>query len=109
MAKACVKVTQIVFAVSHHEQELGEQLLSAAGTINIPSSLVLTGSRYPQRNDRELKLALRSYEKKENADLGSLLILGPAGLAAFMTLLCIKNQYWTDMSPWAVLPSTSRK
>jgi len=81
-AKACQKVTQIVFAVSHHEQELGQQLLSAAGSLDIPSSLVLTGSRYPQRNHRELKLALRTYEKRENVDLGDLLILGPSVLAA---------------------------
>jgi len=82
VAKSCLKVTQLVFAVSHHEQELGEKLLSAAGQVQIPSSLVLTGSRYPQRNDRELKLALRTYEKKENVDLGSLLILGPSVLVA---------------------------
>jgi electron transport complex protein RnfC len=82
VAKACLKVTQLVFAVSHHEKELGEQLLSAAGSLQIPSSLVLTGCRYPQRNNRELKLALRTYEKKENAELGHLLILGPAVLAA---------------------------
>jgi electron transport complex protein RnfC len=81
-AKACLKVTKIIFAVSHREKDMGEQLLSAAGKMGIPSSLVLTGSRYPQRNNRELKLALRIYEKKENADLGSLLILGPAVLAA---------------------------
>jgi len=82
VAKACLKVTQLVFAVSHNEQELGEKLLAAAGDLKIPSSLVLTGSRYPQRNDRELKIALRMYEKKENADLGSLLILGPSVFAA---------------------------
>ncbi|GBU26722.1 4Fe-4S ferredoxin [Treponema sp. R8-4-B8] len=82
VAKACFKVTQIIFAVSHNEKELGEQLLSSAENIDIPSSLVLTGCRYPQRNSRELELALRIYEKRENADLGSLLILGPAVLAA---------------------------
>jgi len=82
VANACFKVAQIIFAVSYREKDLGEQLLSAAENINIPSSLVLTGSRYPQRNGRELELALRIYEKRENADLGSLLILGPAVLAA---------------------------
>jgi electron transport complex protein RnfC len=82
VAKACLKVNQIVFAVSHREKELGKQLLSAAENLNIPSSLVLTGSRYPQRNSRELELALRIYEKRENINLGSLLILGPAVLAA---------------------------
>jgi electron transport complex protein RnfC len=43
---------------------------------------VLSGSRYPQRNRRELELALREYEKREALELGSLLILGPATLAA---------------------------
>jgi electron transport complex protein RnfC len=82
VAKSCMKVDQIVFAVSHREKALGEQLLAAAQNLAIPSSLVLTGSRYPQRNNRELELALRIYEKKENVFLGSLLVLGPAVLAA---------------------------
>ena len=82
VAKACSKVSQIIFAVSHHEKELGAQLLEEAGNWEISSALVLTGSRYPQRNDRELELALRLYEKKEGLDLGSLLILGPAVFAA---------------------------
>jgi len=82
VAKACFKVAQVIFAVSYREKDLGEQLLSAAENLNIPSSLVLTGCRYPQRNSRELELALRIYEKRENVNLGSLLILGPAVLAA---------------------------
>jgi len=89
--KACLKITQVVFAVSHREKELGEQLLSAAGALEIPSSLVLTGSRYPQRNNRELELALRIYEKKENVNLGSLLILGPAVLAAVYDAVIYKK------------------
>ncbi|MCL2802068.1 MAG: SLBB domain-containing protein [Treponema sp.] len=82
VAKSCFKVSQIVFAVSHKEKELGEKLLAEAGRLEIPSSLVLTGSRYPQRNKRELELALRIYEKKEGISLGPLLVLGPAVLAA---------------------------
>ncbi|MCL2764234.1 MAG: SLBB domain-containing protein [Treponema sp.] len=83
VAKACVKVSQIIFAVSHKEKDLGESLKTEAGKIlKTPFSLVYTGSRYPQRNKRELELALRIYEKKEGLSLGSLLILGPACLAA---------------------------
>jgi len=82
VAKSCMKVTQIIFAVSHQEKELGELLISGSGKLEVPSSLVLTGSRYPQRNSREIELVLRQYEKKEGVDLGSLLILGPAVLAA---------------------------
>ena len=82
VAKACLKVSQIIFAVSHREKELGQQLLSGAEKLEVPSALVLTGSRYPQRNTRELELALRIYEKKEGTNLGKLLILGPAVLAA---------------------------
>jgi electron transport complex protein RnfC len=82
IAKACFKVTHIIFAVSHHDKALGEMFLLEAGKMEMPVSLVLTGCRYPQRNKRELELALRIYEKKEGLNLGSLLILGPASLAA---------------------------
>ena len=82
VAKACIKVSQIIFAVSHHERELGERLLEESGNLKFQTSLVLTGSRYPQRNGRELELALRAYEKREGLVLGSFLILGPAVLAA---------------------------
>jgi electron transport complex protein RnfC len=82
VAKACFKVGQILIAVSYPEKELGQLLLSEAGKIDIPSSMILTGSRYPQHSKRELELALRIYEKKENLNLGSFLILGPSVLAA---------------------------
>jgi len=82
VAKACFKVTQIVFAVSYHEKELGEKLMQEAGNWDIQSVLMLTGSRYPQRNNRELELALRIFEKKEKYDFGSFLVLSPSVLAA---------------------------
>jgi electron transport complex protein RnfC len=80
-------VRRVVFAFSHRERELGELFLQKIGAMvteggPTPVSLVLTGSRYPQRNHRELEIALRSYEKRELVSLGSLLILGPATLAA---------------------------
>ncbi|MCL2214635.1 MAG: SLBB domain-containing protein [Treponema sp.] len=88
VSKACFKVSQIVFAVSHREKELADNLILAAGKLlsgghfDIPYSLVITGSRYPQRKNRELEMTLRTCEKKENTDFGALLILGPAVLAA---------------------------
>jgi len=82
IAKAGGKIERVIFAVSHREKGLGEAMLAEAQKYDIPSSMVLTGSRYPQRNRRELELVLRNYEKKENAALGSLLMLGPATLAA---------------------------
>jgi len=82
VAKAASKVSQIIIAVSHNEKELGEDLLAEMLKWEYPASLVLTGSRYPQRNNRELELALRIYEKKEGLELGSFLILGPASLVA---------------------------
>jgi len=81
-AKAASKVSQIIIAVSHNEKELGQDLLSEMLKWEYPTSLVFTGNRYPQRNNRELELALRIYEKKEGLELGQLLILGPAVLAA---------------------------
>jgi electron transport complex protein RnfC len=86
IARSGVKIGRIIFAVSHKEKEMGNTLLAEATRLTahhgIPSSLMLTGSKYPQRNRRELELALRNYEKKEGVDLGALLILGPSTLAA---------------------------
>jgi electron transport complex protein RnfC len=83
--------TRIVFAVSYREQKLGADLLADADQWDIPVSLVLVGSRYPQRNKRELELVLRLYEKKENVSLGTLLILSPATLAAVHDAVKLKK------------------
>jgi electron transport complex protein RnfC len=77
-----VNAQRIVFAFSQGKKDLGNLFLAEAGNYSIPASLVLTGSRYPQRNRRELELALRTYEKRESVTLDSLLMLGPATLAA---------------------------
>ena len=82
IARAGGRISQVVFAVSSPEKDIGDALLSEAKRYDIPSSMVLTGSKYPQKNSRELELVLRNYEKKENAGLGTLLVLGPATLAA---------------------------
>jgi electron transport complex protein RnfC len=80
-ARTC-RVKRIIYAVSHGEEEIGRKLLAAGGKWGIPIAVVLVGSRYPQRNRRELELVLRNYGKKEGQDLGSLFILGPATIAA---------------------------
>jgi len=82
VAKALLKVSHVLFAVSHHDKKLAQQFMDAAGSFDMSSLLVMTGSRYPQRNKRELELTLRSYEKKEGMSLGTLLILSPSVLAA---------------------------
>jgi electron transport complex protein RnfC len=82
IAKAGGRIDRVVFAVSGREKDIGEAMLSEAALYDIQSSLVLTGSKYPQRNYRELELVLRNYAKNEDIDLGTLLVLGPAALAA---------------------------
>ena len=82
MAARSCKINRIIYAISHGEKELGETFLDIAQKWNIPASVVLVGSRYPQRNKRELELVLRNYAKKAALELGSFFILGPATLAA---------------------------
>jgi electron transport complex protein RnfC len=65
--------------------------MDAVGSWDVPSSLALVGSRYPQRNRRELDLVLRNYGKHEGFELGSLLILGPATLAAVHDAVKLKK------------------
>jgi electron transport complex protein RnfC len=82
---------RIVYAISRKEQELGELFLAEAASYDIPASVVLVGSRYPQRNRRELEMVLRMYAKKENFELGSILPLGPATLAAVYDAVKLKK------------------
>ena len=89
-ARTC-RVGRIIYAVSHNEKELGEYLLAAGNKWGIPAVMVLVGSRYPQRNRRELELVLRNYGKKEELELGSLFILGPATLAAVFDAVKMKK------------------
>jgi electron transport complex protein RnfC len=76
------KISRIVYAVSKAERELGEEFIAAGEKWGIPIEVVVVGSKYPQRNRREIELVLRNFEKKEEIELGSLFILGPATLAA---------------------------
>ena len=89
-ARTC-RVSQVIYAVSHTERALGEALLALGNKWGIPTRVVLVGSRYPQRNRRELELVLRNYGKKEELDLGSLFILGPATLAAVFDAVKLKK------------------
>jgi electron transport complex protein RnfC len=80
-ARTC-RVSRIIYAISGNRRELGEGFIAAGDKWGVPVATVLVGSRYPQRNRRELELVLRNYGRKEGVELGSLFILGPATLAA---------------------------
>jgi electron transport complex protein RnfC len=85
------RAVRIIFAVSHGEQDLGKLLLAEAAAFDIPVSMILVSSRYPQRNRRELDLVLRMYGKKEGLELGYILSLGPATLAAVFDAVKLKK------------------
>ena len=89
-ARTC-RVSRIIYAVSRGEKDLGDELLAAGSKWGIPAATVLVGSRYPQRNRRELELVLRNYSRKEGLDLGSLFILGPATLASIYDAVKIRK------------------
>jgi electron transport complex protein RnfC len=91
MAARASRSERIVYAVSRGERDLGDELLAEASAYDIPASLAVVGSRYPQRNHRELELALRSYAMTEGIDLGKLLFLGPATLAAIHDAIKLKR------------------
>ena len=82
---------RIVFAVSSREQDLGDVYLVEMAAFNIPVSVVVTGSRYPQRNRRELEMVLKMYARNENFELGNILSLGPATLAAIHDAVKMKQ------------------
>jgi electron transport complex protein RnfC len=85
------RVNQIIYAVSRKEKELGTMFLAESEGYDIPASLVLVGSRYPQHNRRELEMVLRDYGRKGGDELGFFLILGPATLAAIHDAVKLKK------------------
>jgi electron transport complex protein RnfC len=82
---------RIVYAVSHPERNLGDSFLAEASAYDIPASVAVVGSRYPQRNHRELEAALRLYAAAQGLDLGNILFLGPATLAAIHDAVKLKR------------------
>ncbi|MDR1596476.1 MAG: SLBB domain-containing protein [Treponema sp.] len=73
---------RIIYAISQRERELEGLFLAEASAYDIPASAVIVSSRYPQQNRRELEIVLRIYAKRAGIDLGEILLLGPATLAA---------------------------
>jgi electron transport complex protein RnfC len=80
----------ILIAVSAGERNIAsllEEKLAGLSASSLPDAItevetVLVGSKYPQHGRNELAWSLRQYEKKEGADLGGLLFIGPSTLAA---------------------------
>jgi electron transport complex protein RnfC len=92
IAAKAVGAEKIVLAVSAPDKKIGEDLLSLmSGKSVIPVSMVCVGSRYPQRNKRELEIVLRQYEKRERDPLGAMLFLGPATICAIYDAVCFNK------------------
>ncbi|MCL1928126.1 MAG: 4Fe-4S binding protein [Treponema sp.] len=85
------RMGRIVLVFSRGEKERALALMESMGKSEFPVSLVLTGARYPQRNRRELELVLNRFAKKEGIELGTILALGPATLAAIHDAVKLKK------------------
>lgn len=81
LAKAA-SANHIIFAISDEEMELAERIKVRSAELGIQVKIIITGSRYPQRNRRELETVLKQYEKNEDLDLGAFCICGSATLAS---------------------------
>lgn len=82
IAAKASSASTILFAISDQELELAERIKKRSAELGIKLDVLITGSRYPQRNRQELETVLRSYQRAESIDLGSFCICGPATLAA---------------------------
>ncbi|MDR2211739.1 MAG: SLBB domain-containing protein [Spirochaetaceae bacterium] len=85
------RMDRIVLVFSRGEKDLGQQLLEAMTKAELPVSLALVGARYPQRNRRELELVLERFAREEGIELGTILALGPATLAAIHDAVKLKK------------------
>jgi electron transport complex protein RnfC len=85
------RISRIVLIFSYAEKELAQGMMDYMAKSELPVTLVFTGTRYPQRNRRELELALHRFARKEGIDLGTILALGPATLAAIYDAVKLKK------------------
>jgi electron transport complex protein RnfC len=85
------RMDRIVLVFSRGEKELGRLLMEAMTKAELPVSLALVGARYPQRNRRELELVLERFAREEGIELGTILALGPATLAAIHDAVKLKK------------------
>jgi electron transport complex protein RnfC len=85
------RMSRIVLVFSRGEKDLGNMLLESMQKAELPVSLVLAGACYPQRNRREMELVLKRFARNEGIELGTLLALGPATLAAIHDAVKLKK------------------
>jgi electron transport complex protein RnfC len=85
------RADRIIFVVSQGEEELAARFTEKADPFGVAVNVMVVGNRYPQHNQRELEYALRQFEKKEGLELGNLLTLGPATLAAVFDAVKLKK------------------
>lgn len=106
IAAAAARADKIMIAVSEGEKELGLALLALlkdglspdaaeaapeASAEAAGAALIVVGSRYPQRNKRELEVVLRQYERTEKVNVGELLCIGPATSAAVFDAVALRK------------------
>ncbi|MDR2470861.1 MAG: SLBB domain-containing protein [Treponema sp.] len=85
------RMGRIVLVFSRGEKDLARRFAGILAKSELPVSLVLAGARYPQRNRRELELVLRRFARREGIDMGTILALGPATLAAIHDAVKLKK------------------
>lgn len=75
-------INRVLFVFSKGTEDLSLRFSREAEKFKLPLTSVMVGTRYPQRNIRELEQALQRFEKHEGVELGGLCFLGVATLAA---------------------------
>jgi electron transport complex protein RnfC len=91
IAARAAEADRVILAVSKNLKETGKMLLEEAKKRDAAVTLVQVGSRYPQRERREMEIALRKYERKTLESLGALIFIGPAELAAVYDAVTLRK------------------
>jgi len=87
VAGAC-GLGRVVLAFSRATADIGRSFIAEADVlrgsvgVSLPVSAIAVGEKYPQRNARELALAVREWGRASGIEPGAILPLGPVTLAA---------------------------
>ncbi|MDR0908645.1 MAG: SLBB domain-containing protein [Spirochaetaceae bacterium] len=77
-----IQAERIILTISTKEKKLTGNLESAIAPYGLPYSICYVGNRYPQRNRRELEIALNAFAKDEEFEAAGYFIISPSTSAA---------------------------
>jgi len=82
IAMKVAAISQVLIAVAFNDRKVVEPLVSLIEKFDVKATIVLVGSKYPQRNNRELFIALSAFTRNHSIEYDDFLLFNLSTTAA---------------------------